>query len=120
MPDKFTPIDLGDVKTYNLADRASKVSTGEFATPWRKGSSYRDFLNSLPDILAGEQLKRVTAAIVHAFQADRTIIFGMGAHVIKVGLNPIVIDLMERGVITSVAMNGAGIIHDLELSIQAN
>src|SRR5210317_1448176 len=105
MPDKFNPIDLSGVNTYSLADRESKVSTEDFANPWRKGSSYRDFLANLPDILAGEQLKRVISAIVKAYLAQRTVIFGMGAHVIKVGLNPIVIDLMERGVITSVAMN---------------
>jgi hypothetical protein len=117
MPDKFKPIDLSGVTTYNLADRDSKVSTDDFGTPWRKGAAFRDFLHSLPDILAGEQLKSVISAIVNAYRSERTIIFGMGAHVIKVGLNPIVIDLMERGVITSVAMNGAGIIHDLELAM---
>jgi hypothetical protein len=117
MSDKFKPIDLTGVKTYSLADRKSKVSTGDFAKTWRKGSSYRDFLASLPDILAGKQLKSVIAAIIKAYRTERTIIFGMGAHVIKVGLNPVVIDLMERGVITAVAMNGAGIIHDLELAL---
>ena len=117
MSDKFKPIDLSGVKTYSLADRKSKVSTGDFAKTWRKGSSYCEFLANLPDILAGEQLKSVISAIVKAYRTERTIIFGMGAHVIKVGLNPVVIDLMERGVITAVAMNGAGIIHDLELAL---
>ena len=117
MPEKFTPIDLSGVRTYSLTDRKSKVSTGNFAKTWRKGSSYRDFLAHLPDILAGRQLKAVISAIVQSHRANRTILFGMGAHVIKVGLNPIVIDLMERGVITAVAMNGAGIIHDLELAL---
>jgi hypothetical protein len=117
MSKKFTPIDLSGVKTYSLADRKSKVRSDDFAKTWQKGSSLRDFLAHLPDILAGRQLKSVIAAIVAAYQANRTIMFGMGAHVIKVGLNPIVIDLMERGVITSVAMNGAGIIHDVELAM---
>ena len=117
MPDKYTPIDLTGVKTYPLAGRKSKVSSGDFAKTWRKGSSFRDFLANLPDILAGEQLKSVISAIVKAYQNERTVVFGMGAHVIKVGLNPVVIDLMERGVITAVAMNGAGIIHDLELAL---
>jgi len=117
MPDKFKPIDLSGVTTYSLTDRESMVSTADFARPWRKGSSYGEFLTRLPDILAGKQLKSVISAIVSAYQAERTVIFGMGAHVIKVGLNPVVIDLMERGVITSVAMNGAGIIHDLELAM---
>jgi len=117
MPDEFKPIDLSGVNTYSLADRQSKVSTDDFAKPWQKGSSYGDFLTRLPDILAAGHLKEVISALVRAYQADRTVIFGMGAHVIKVGLNPIVIDLMQRGVITSVAMNGAGIIHDLELAM---
>ena len=117
MPDKFKPIDLGGVTTYSLTERESLVSTADFARPWRKGSSYGEFLARLPDILAGKQLKSVISAIVSACQAERTVIFGMGAHVIKVGLNPVVIDLMERGVITGVAMNGAGIIHDLELAM---
>ena len=117
MSQKFKPIDLNGVKTYSLTDRESKVKAADFAKPWQKGSSYRDFLASLPDILAGSQLKSVISAIAEAHQAERAIIFGMGAHVIKVGLNPIVIDLMERGVITGVALNGAGIIHDLELAL---
>ena len=117
MSDKFSPIDLSGVNTYSLTDRKSMVQADDFAKPWQKGACLRDFLASLPDILAGSQLKRVISAIAKAYQAERTVIFGMGAHVIKVGLNPIVIDLMERGVITGVAMNGAGIIHDLELAL---
>ena len=117
MPERFKPIDLSGVSTYSLTDRQSLVSTDDFARPWRKGSSYRDFLANLPGILAGKDLKSVISSIVKACRAGRTVIFGMGAHVIKVGLSPIVIDLMQRGVITSVAMNGAGIIHDLELAM---
>ena len=117
MSERFKPIDLSSVKTYNLSDRKSKVSTRDFAKTWQRGSSFRIFLDNLPEILAGGQLKRVIAAIVRAYKQKRTVIFGMGAHVIKVGLNPIVIDLMERGIITGVAMNGAGIIHDVELAM---
>jgi deoxyhypusine synthase len=114
---KFPPLDLSKVKTYRLADRKSKVNTEEFGRIWCKGSSLRVFLDSLPDILAGRDLRKVISAISAAYADNRTVIFGMGAHVIKVGLNPIVIDLMERGIITSVAMNGAGIIHDAELAL---
>ena len=117
MPQKFSPIDLSAVKTYNLSDRKSKVTAKEFAKTWQKGASYRTFLDKLPDILAGDQLKSVISAIVRAYRNNHTILFGMGAHVIKVGLNPIVIDLMERRLITGVAMNGAGIIHDVELAM---
>ena len=117
MPQKFNPIDLSGVKTYNLSDRKSKVTAEDFAKTWQKGASYRTFLENLPDILAGDQLKSVISAIVKAYRNNHTILFGMGAHVIKVGLNPIVIDLMERRLITGVAMNGAGIIHDVELAM---
>lgn len=116
MPAKFYPIDLRGVKTCSLSDRKSKVTKDDFAKTWQKGSSYRTFLDNLPDILAGAQLKSVISAIVKAYLNKRTILFAMGAHVIKVGLNPIVIDLMERRLITGVAMNGAGIIHDVELA----
>jgi len=117
MPQKFSPIDLSAVKTYNLSDRKSKVTAEDFAKTWQKGASYRTFLDNLPDILAGSQLKSVISAIVKAYRNNHTILFGMGAHVIKVGLNPIVIDLMQRRLITGVAMNGAGIIHDVELAM---
>ena len=117
MPQKFNPIDLSGVKTYNLSDRKSKVTAKDFAKTWQKGASYRTFLDNLPDILAGSQLKSVISAIVKAYRNNHTILFGMGAHVIKVGLNPIVIDLMERRLISGVAMNGAGIIHDVELAM---
>jgi len=117
MKDKFPPLDLSKVKTYSLLDRQSKVTTDEFAGIWQKGSSFRAFLENLPDILAGRDLKEVIAAICTAYVDNRTVLFGMGAHVIKVGLNPIIIDLMERGIISGVAMNGAGIIHDSELAM---
>ena len=117
MPTKFQPLDLQRIKTRSISERKSKVTAENFAETWRKGDSYRTFLDRLPDILAGRQLKRVIAAMVTAHRQNRTILFGMGAHVIKVGLSPIVIDLMNRGLITGVAMNGAGIIHDVELAM---
>ena len=117
MAKRFQPLDLSKVRTYSLSDRHSKVNSDDFAKTWQKGSTFRAFLDSLPEILAGRDLGKVISAIVRAYLDDRTIIFGMGAHVIKVGLNPIIIDLMERRILTSVAMNGAGIIHDLELAM---
>jgi hypothetical protein len=117
MPGKFPPIDLSHLKTYPLSGRKSKVSIEDFASVWKKGSSLSDFFDSLPDLLAAADLKMVVGAMATAHKADRTIIMAMGAHVIKVGLNPVVIDLMERGVVTAVAMNGAGIIHDSELAM---
>ena len=117
MPKKFKPLDLSKIKTYSLSDRSSKVSTADFAKTSQKGASFKDFLNGLPNILAGSDLRSVISATAAAADNNKTIILGMGAHVIKVGLNPVVIDLMERGIITCVAMNGAGIIHDVELAM---
>ncbi|MCF8080725.1 MAG: hypothetical protein K9K88_15715 [Desulfobacterales bacterium] len=117
MTTKYNPIDLTNLSTYSLAGRKSKVAAEAFARPWRAKGSFADFLASLPKILAAEDLLTVVDALVRSFQNGRHVLFGMGAHVIKVGLNPVVIDLMRRGVITGVAMNGAGIIHDLELAM---
>ena len=93
------------------------MSASDFASTWEKGSYFKDFIGSLPDILAGNHIKRVISSIATAFKNDKTVVLAMGAHVIKVGLNPVVIDFMERGIITAVAMNGAGIIHDFEIAM---
>ena len=117
MPRKFEPIDLSRIKTYPLSKRKSKVSAGDFAGVWQKGAGFKEFLKRLPDILAGNQIRTVISCTADAFRQGKSIVFAMGAHVIKVGLTPIVVDLMERGMITAVALNGAGIIHDLELAM---
>lgn len=113
----FKPIDKTNVRTFSLFERESKVSVDDFAKPWKKGGGFKDFLGKLPNILAGDHLKDVISSVVSAFFEKRTIVFGLGAHVIKVGLNPVVIDLMKRGVVSAIALNGAGIIHDLELAM---
>lgn len=110
-------IDTSKIKTYVLKNRSSKVRIGDFSKPHRKGSSFQDFFSSLPDILGAKHLKEVAAAIVQARRDNRPVMLGMGAHSIKVGLNPVIIDLMERKIITSIALNGAGIIHDFELAL---
>jgi len=115
---KFSPIDTSKIKTYSLKDRKSKVMASASARPFTKGGSLKDFIGSLPDILAGADFKAVVSAVADAKRNDRPVILGMGAHVIKVGLSPIVIDLMERGIISLVAMNGAGIVHDFEMAYQ--
>ncbi|MBW1741134.1 MAG: hypothetical protein JRJ42_08385 [Deltaproteobacteria bacterium] len=117
MDKPFKPINLTALKTYPLASRKSKVDRADFAHPWNPGGALTDFLERLPDILAARNLKAVATAIAKAHRSGKNVILGMGAHVIKVGLNPIVTDLMARGVITALAMNGAGIIHDLELAM---
>jgi len=113
----YPRLDLARVKTYKLAQRKSKVEIQDFSRPHTPGSSFSDFLSTLPEILAARDFKAVISAVVQAQQQDKMIIAGFGAHVFKVGLNPIIIDLMERGVLKAIALNGAGIIHDFELAL---
>lgn len=117
MRDPFEPIDLSCIKTYPLSARNSKVNARDFAVPWEPGKNFKSFLAGLPNILASKDLMEIISAIAKAYRNDRLVVLAMGAHVIKVGLNPIVIDLIRRGIIRAVAMNGAGIIHDLELAM---
>ena len=109
-------IDTSKIKTSSLKNRESKVRIGDFAGPHTKGGTFRDFFASLPNILASKDFRNVAAAIVAARKDRRPVMLGMGAHSIKVGLNPVIIDLMERGIVTSLSLNGAGIIHDFELA----
>ena len=111
---QFKPISTKGLKTYSIKDRKSKVSVTEFAGLPRKGGSFADFVAKLPDILAARDLRSVAAAIIKARKDGRTVSLGMGAHVIKVGLGPVIIDLLKRGVIDSIAMNGACVVHDFE------
>jgi hypothetical protein len=119
-PALIPPINASDLKTYPLRKRHSKVRLADFAAPWKRGGSFSAFYSRLPDILAVKTLRAVTQAIVNAHRKRRPVIAGIGAHVIKVGLAPIVTDLMERGIVTAVAMNGAGIIHDFELAFMGH
>ncbi len=114
--ERMKPFDPSRIKTYSLKDRDSKVRIDEVASPHKKGGSFKDFFSSLPGILAAKDIKEVAAAIVQARKDGRPVMLGMGAHPIKVGLTPVIIDLMERGTITSLSLNGAGIIHDFELA----
>ena len=115
--DKIKPIDLSSLKTYPLASRKSKVDRTDFARPFKPQGSLKDFLEQLPNILAAKDFRAIVSAIAGAHKGGKNVVAAMGAHVIKAGLNPVVIDMMERGIITAVAMNGAGIVHDLELAM---
>lgn len=117
MTRRFKPLDTTQLKTYPLSGRKSKTALNDFARPWTKGADFKTFLAGLPKILAGTDLKKVISAVATAVSKENTVVWGMGAHVIKVGLNRVVIDLMERGVVSALALNGAGIIHDLELAM---
>jgi hypothetical protein len=115
--EKPKPINLTGLKTYPLESRKSKVDRADFAHPWKRGGSLEDFFDRIPKILAAKDFRAVVSAIAKAHKAGKPVVLAMGAHVIKVGLNPILIDLMARGIVSAVAMNGAGIIHDLELAM---
>lgn len=113
----YRPIDLSEVRTRSLAARPSTVRVDDFARPARARATFAEFLGSLPRILGAEDVRAVVEAVVAARRRGRPVILGMGAHVIKCGLSPVIIDLMERGIVTCVAMNGAGPIHDVEIAL---
>jgi hypothetical protein len=109
-----------DLRTYPLRKRHSKVRVTDFGRPWRRGDSFGRFYASLPDILGVKTLRAVAKAVATAHRRSKPVIVGIGAHVVKVGLNPILVDLMKQGIVTAVAMNGAGIIHDFELALMGH
>ena len=112
-----TPISLNKVKSYSLKGRVSKVKVADFGKAWTQGESFNGWLKSMPKILAGNDFTKIVDSLVKAANADKTIILAMGAHPVKVGLNPIILDLLNRRVIKGLAMNGAGVIHDAELAM---
>jgi hypothetical protein len=114
------PLTLGAVHTYPLASRKSKVSVRDFAKPTGANASLRKFLDSLPEILAAEDLRDLLSAIHVARKQRKAILWGVGGHVIKVGLGPVLIDLMKRGFVSGIAMNGAALIHDFEIALAGN
>ena len=113
------PIDLSRISTYDLASRRSKVSTADFARALtdEEAKGAGALIDSLPRILAGETIRLVAAAVREARARGRAIIWGLGGHVIKTGLAPVIIDLMKRGCVTAIAVNGSGLIHDFEIAI---
>ncbi len=114
---KLTPIDLNALRLTDLDVRQSKVQSAMLGQPWRAGGSFSDFVNRLPRVLAAEDLRAVADAMAAARRAGRPVILAMGAHVIKVGLSPLLIDAMQRGIITGLALNGAGMVHDVEMAL---
>ena len=112
----YKPISLRGVKTYPIDKRKSKVSLSALSYPYEKGDTLKTFLDKLPGILAVNDFRAVAQAIVKARKHDKPVILGMGAHPVKVGLAPLIIDLMQKNVITAIATNGACIVHDFELS----
>jgi hypothetical protein len=111
------PLTLGDVHTYPLASRKSKVTVRDIGKPAGANPSIVRFLDSLPDFLAAKDLRSLLGAIHRARKARKAVLWGMGGHVIKVGLGPILIDLMRRGFVSGLAMNGAALVHDFEIAL---
>jgi hypothetical protein len=117
MPNKnFKPLDFSKVRTYPVKKRLSKVQSSLLGKKIQKGARVRSLVQSLPDILAAQNLKAIARKIAQAHRTNKTVILGMGAHPIKVGLSPLIIDFIERGIVDAVALNGAGVIHDFELA----
>lgn len=114
---EIQPVSLRGVKTYPIAARRSKVSVREFARPAGKNPSLKKFLETLPEILAGNDLRDVLSAIHRAKAKKRAVLWGIGGHVIKVGLGPVLNELMRAGFVSGIAMNGAALIHDFEIAL---
>jgi hypothetical protein len=113
----YEPFDLSGVQTYPLKSRKSKARLEDFAKPCPADVRVGAFVDSLPDILAAADFKAIVRAIVAAKEHDGGVVWGLGAHVIKTGLGPVVIDLMERGFVSAIATNGAAVIHDFEIAL---
>jgi hypothetical protein len=117
MPFPYEEFDLSDIQTYPLKSRASKAHAEDFGRPVPPGGSVGGLVQSLPDILAAADFKAIVRAVVAAKRGDTGIVWGLGAHVVKTGLGPILIDLMERGFVSAIATNGAAVIHDFEIAL---
>jgi hypothetical protein len=117
VPFPYEEFDLSGVRTYPLSSRASKARADDFGRPVERGGSFKAWFDALPSLLGAQDVRRVVAAIVEAKRRGAGIVWGIGAHVIKTGVSPILIDLMQRGCVSALAMNGAGIIHDFEIAL---
>jgi len=113
----YEEFDLSGVKTYPLSSRRSKSNAADFASVHAAGSGVSGLVSSMPSILAGADFKAIVAALRAARDGARGIVWGLGAHVLKTGLSPVLINLMERGFVSAIATNGAGVIHDFELAL---
>ena len=115
--DDLKPLELDGVKTYPLASRPSKVSLDHFAKPISGDASINDFIDSLPNVLAVQSLRQLAQRIQRARELKKPIIWGIGGHVIKTGLAPVIIDLMKRGYVSAIAGNGSVLVHDSEIAM---
>src|SRR5712692_4504502 len=114
------PLSLQRIKTYPLAKRRSKVNVADFAKPHRRGAGFDEFLDTLPHILAADDLRAVAAAMVKARAQKRPILLGIGGYVVEVGFGLRLIDLLRSGFLSGLAMNGVALVHDLESALVGN
>jgi hypothetical protein len=115
---KFEPLDFSRIRTYALGERANKVAVSDFAGVHEKNGTFAALLDKLPRFLAANDFRAVAYAISQAVRNERPVVLMMGAHPIKCGLNPVLVDAMRRGIVSAVAFNGAGAIHDFETAYQ--
>lgn len=115
--DDLKPLELKNVKTYPLASRTSKVKLDDFARALGSEASLGDFLSSLPNVLAVQSLRQIVERMRHARELQKPIIWGIGGHVIKTGLAPLLIDLLKRGYVSAIAANGSVLVHDAEIAM---
>jgi hypothetical protein len=115
--DDLKPLELAQVKTYPLASRTSKVKLDDFARPLGDDATLGEFLESLPNVLAVQTLRRIAERMQRARELKKPIIWGIGGHVIKTGLAPLIIDLMKRGYVSAIAANGSVLVHDAEIAM---
>jgi hypothetical protein len=113
----YEEFDLSGLQTYPLASRPSKARAEDFGRPCEPGADVSRLLDSMPNLLAAADFKAIVRAIVDARRGSRGILWGVGAHVIKTGLGPVLVDLMERGFVSAIATNGASVIHDFEVAL---
>ncbi|MEW6618436.1 MAG: hypothetical protein AB1422_03650 [bacterium] len=117
MPNNYEQIDLSKIKTYPIKNRKNLVKLKDFVRLLPRDAALKEFIDSLPDILKGADLKELIKSICQAYHQKRPILWACGAHVIKCGLSPLIIELMKKGLVNCLSLNGAGIIHDFEIAL---
>jgi hypothetical protein len=117
MKRKFPHLDLARLRPTVLSERPSKISVDTLAKPLRAGASFEQFWNALPDVLAARELRELVGYLAAAQRSGKVIAAGVGGHVIKTGLSPLLIDLMRSNVLAAIACNGSVCIHDVELAL---
>jgi hypothetical protein len=119
MPSRYdlAPLDFGRLDRFPLRRLPGKVRLREFGRAWPGGGGVGEFIETLPRILAGESLREIVTRVATARRRKRTILWGIGGHVIKVGMAPVLADLIRRGYVSGIAMNGAALVHDMEIAL---